>query len=650
MSPLLKRLRTEPRRTNELHNRSFRISTRAQTAKAKLPNPKLLSIFEGPVVPFRDYSDGNDLSSHTESLTNYANEFESQLVVPSRILLDGSSVPSSGVGHVAQAFSTNVPSPSQSVATSSPRSSIPSLRSLQEKTKRSSSVLKHIQSALRFSSTDSWRSSLSLRSSVVSVESLLRIQRAAGSLIHHRSSTSLRGLDHVTDSEEAQFRTIAHFPPMADWLPSKENKLSESEERVWTYLMEDDVPNGPFLTRPSFDGMSLTRRACCKAHGAQIRERWGVCEGCGTREEHWVAKLNLSDVSTLSDDQALRLLSPRLLNKLDYFGNAPLHFAAASATWHQNCVHLILLEANLQWVNTSGATFLHVVFEHFSLEELPQCLKFVQYIDGKFDFSSRDYHGRTVLHMLFDNLKFPLKDLSREQHAYLWKLANIVAPDRSVVDNLGRDICQLLGSNKEEITDQDYFSEVSETTFQVKLSRFFNFDTTSWIRWLSSVNKHTWVDSDGDTALIALMKTWQYERDETELPGIIGKMFQSGTVIHMRDRKGDTALAIAARRGLRPAVTALTDLGACTNSRNYLGTSIFEEARRELRQAIRNSDEKLYAMILSCILVLDDRGAVKHPDGYQEWALPSSPLAKRPAPLSRVFRAQNQGGSGPAGN
>lgn len=276
-------------------------------------------------------------------------------------------------------------------------------------------------------------------------------------------------------------------------------------------------------------------------------------------------------------------------------------------------------------------------------------LKLVQYIDGKFDFGSRDYHGRTAFHMLFDNPNLSLKDLSRERHGYLWKLANIMAPDKTVMDNLGRDIDQLLGSGKGEITNQDYFSEVSGTTFRVNLSRFFNFDITSWIRWLSSSNKHTWVDSDGDTALIALMKVWPYEKDETELPDTIGKMFRLRTDIHMRDRKGDTALAIAARRGLRPAVTALTNLGACTNSRNYLGTSIFEEARRKLRQAIRNSDEKLYAMILSCILVLDDKGAVKHPDGYQEWALPSSPLAKRPAPLSRVFHAQTPGGSEPSG-
>jgi len=58
-----------------------------------------------------------------------------------------------------------------------------------------------------------------------------------------------------------------------------------------------------------------------------------------------------------------------------------------------------------------------------------------------------------------------------------------------------------------------------------------------------------------------------------------------GAQIHMRDRRGETALAIAAQRGLRPAVKTLIELGASIHTTNYRGTSILSNARKTMRRA-----------------------------------------------------------------
>lgn len=141
------------------------------------------------------------------------------------------------------------------------------------------------------------------------------------------------------------------------------------------------------------------------------------------------------------------------------------------------------------------------------------------------------------------------------------------------------------------------------------------------------------------------MKGWGAKKDETQLPEIVEKLVQSGSAVNMRDRAGNTALAIVTRKGLRPAVTTLLNLGACVHATNYLGVSILRGARRELRQARRDESDdadKLYTMILSCITLLIDKGAVMHPSGYQEWALPSSPLVQNTELHAEVLALQNR--------
>lgn len=176
--------------------------------------------------------------------------------------------------------------------------------------------------------------------------------------------------------------------------------------------------------------------------------------------------------------------------------------------------------------------------------------------------------------MLFDNPYRLLDSFTRpDQDALLGILDIMVLEDKNQMDNLGRIIGGLtrLDETGNRLPSQGFSRPVID--FIGEMSKLLSDKTMA-----ASLN-HSWIDYNGDTALIALMKTWNSEMDETQLPDIIGKMVHSGSIVHMRDRMGDTALAIAARRGLRPAVTALLDLGACVNCKNYLGVSILRGAR-----------------------------------------------------------------------
>lgn len=82
----------------------------------------------------------------------------------------------------------------------------------------------------------------------------------------------------------------------------------------------------------------------------------------------------------------------------------------------------------------------------------------------------------------------------------------------------------------------------------------------------------------------------------------------------MRTRQGETALSIAVRKGLRPIVTTLVSRGATTHCRDYSGGSILRNARKHLRRAMKQDNDRVYASVMSCIIYLIDTGAVETPN------------------------------------
>jgi ankyrin repeat protein len=104
----------------------------------------------------------------------------------------------------------------------------------------------------------------------------------------------------------------------------------------------------------------------------------------------------------------------------------------------------------------------------------------------------------------------------------------------------------------------------------------------------------------------------------------------------MRERRGYTALAVAARLGLRDTCHLLLENSANPNTRSYQGTSVITHATVHLTQAQQKDDNELYSRILSCIVHLTNHGAKAIVSDYDEFSIDAPKLVKRKS-ARRVF-------------
>jgi len=131
----------------------------------------------------------------------------------------------------------------------------------------------------------------------------------------------------------------------------------------------------------------------------------------------------------------------RQMNEKDYFDNGPLHFAARVSNREPDIfIKLINRGTDIRSVNTSGATFLHVLFGSLELKQLPEFFPLLRHLATiNYSFSSRDYCGRQPFHMLLlgvDHLG--LDSLTKLEEAFA-----IAMPDVDALDNAGRCIRSL---------------------------------------------------------------------------------------------------------------------------------------------------------------------------------------------------------------
>jgi ankyrin repeat protein len=251
-------------------------------------------------------------------------------------------------------------------------------------------------------------------------------------------------------------------------------------------------------------------------------------------------------------------------------------------------------------------------------------------VDVNFDFSCRDYHGRTPLHMLLQEKM----NLRQWELGILREAFKLLKPDLDCVDNFGFSIRSYVLKKTSEDIPRTLIDAVlsARQTIQHNIIDFRHLlkeASDDWETYIKEVLDHGHIsrfDKNGDTALIALLKWWKYDLDELLLEDAIRRMVARGAEVHMRNRVGDTALAIATRRGLRPAVTTLVDLGASIHARNYQKIGILRQAQNCLAQAKHVEADKLYGMILSCIVFLVDLGAMIDTHAYREWGAPCVPL------------------------
>jgi hypothetical protein len=117
-------------------------------------------------------------------------------------------------------------------------------------------------------------------------------------------------------------------------------------------------------------------------------------------------------------------------------------------------------------------------------------------------------------------------------------------------------------------------------------------------------------DSQGATPLHTLL-SYTRKHDEDSAIALFTKLMvlrDHGADLHLRDRKGNSALHLACKSGLVPCVEILLAMGANVNARNYLGCSPIAEAQRAMENSLPEHAER----IQQCIDLVRRAGGIDH--------------------------------------
>jgi ankyrin repeat protein len=332
--------------------------------------------------------------------------------------------------------------------------------------------------------------------------------------------------------------------------------------------------------------------------------------------------------------------------ELDFYGNSLLHCASAAVGrhWHTSrddsdlwvIKHLMGLSPDLEQTNTSGETFLHILCRRAS--ENTHCLEpYVSILRDlaakNFDFSKRDYQGRTILHCLLecdDVANYSININILEEILAIMK-SQVAARDTS-----GLVFSDYLLQRAKTASNMKYLMELENilapSTYWVIDSDWESLlrgmsDGAKVYEWLSDIQisgKLAWTDNAGNTPLTALLKSWQDKYGGPFLQRTVKQMVSGGAEIHVRDREGHSPLALAALRGFRSAVVGLLEMGASVHARNNNGQGILQQVGARMDKAKTSKDDGLYASLLTCYNALVDAGAVNKPTEKDEWMLPSA--------------------------
>jgi hypothetical protein len=600
-----------------------------------------LESFEGPLSAFRNYSSQDTGTATPMSFgpVPFSTPIsQSQLVVPSRLLLDGSTVggwwPASTPNGEPLSIFTPVPATTSTcrdsdISGQGPRqaqsasqvypSSVISFHSLEQRiSDRSSSIIRHVYSVLCYSMASSSGSGSSAHSSWWSRERLANESNSSrsASLGTETATRAGKRTDQESPSKRRFFLWKEAQNRNASVPLSQLSELSEGEQRIWNDMIDEARVAATPIMRPHESRilrvfMSPRSRYCCENGG--IIQGTTRCSVCLSLPVHRLAGCP-GDLPRIEQNERHQI------NERDIFDHTALHFAAASesrmAGVSVSLMTLIKLGADVLAVNTCGETFLHTLLGFVKLDELRDCLPLFQFLSTlDFPFCQRDNRGRMPLHMFFDRCQI----LTYQSFEVFEKMFEIMKPEIESMDNFGLTISYYFSTRSVDMLAQGRAAELLskhrtwhniDISFQSKLV-----ETTGnwqiWNHWIATARRSTWVDLNGDTALIALIKYWGAEEDELLLVDRVKHLVEIGAQIHSRDRFGDTALAVASTRGFRLVVTVLLDLGASVYSCNYREATILQQARRSLSEAGKSGNDKLYASILSCIVLLVDSGAKK---------------------------------------
>jgi ankyrin repeat protein len=127
-------------------------------------------------------------------------------------------------------------------------------------------------------------------------------------------------------------------------------------------------------------------------------------------------------------------------------------------------------------------------------------------------------------------------------------------------------------------------------------------------------------DDKGTTPLMAFVSGFGSKENvpdtDSDIKVLVQYLIRKGADVHRRDRRGETALHKAVRRGLKLTTELLLDRGSNIHARTYAGQGILADAYESLQRA--KSNDVLYARILACLMIVIHRGGVANPTVEQE--------------------------------
>lgn len=122
-------------------------------------------------------------------------------------------------------------------------------------------------------------------------------------------------------------------------------------------------------------------------------------------------------------------------------------------------------------------------------------------------------------------------------------------------------------------------------------------------------------------SFIAHLPDDQEDKAKT-LSNILELLLRAGARIEGRNRRGETALLVAARLGRKIALTTLLEHGANVHVRDVDGRGVLQVIDATCRQGAARDDVALYARLEACRVLLTgkrDWGVVQAPGVLQEW-------------------------------
>lgn len=326
---------------------------------------------------------------------------------------------------------------------------------------------------------------------------------------------------------------------------------------------------------------------------------------------------------------------------IDSLGNTKLHYAAAlsAARLALTTIQLLINQGvDVAARNRSGQTFMHVLntkefIEGQGIRCYIELLGFLSRLN--FPLSQRDFHGRTIAHLLYKARVLSAGGVTDISNSEVHQIIQILDTDMNTLDNHGFNVGDELLQSTETVKSGIYdklirinilnaakgeLTRVVDCGRSARLQANFRESLTKpdwtpemWTQWLQKDRLIDWIDIHGDTPLTALLKNRRSEEQQAALATMIPKLVQLGVEVNMRDRKGHTAIAIAAIRGSLSCVQALLDSGASVDVVNYNGRDIVSMAAWRMKMAKQEGKTQCYASILACTnLIMDIESRESH--------------------------------------